>query len=229
MAQLVLLCCLAVCASAVDPAFGAIKPADCPPGSGHVYVSRAWPGDSIDGWTSSNCPAGTAPCLSGGGDKALSLVGGHAHSGYALSYARWRSMMDISVTWTSVDRGQLGVAFSAMPEVVNADSRYTQVGFSNAYDSHTMIVSLSVKGKSLESGKDFTASGRATKASVGVAGATYTDPSGPDLDGSKAINWTLSFRPGSLHAGYNGVPDVVVLTKSGSAWVDPSDDLVRSA
>ena len=231
MARLAALCAAVVRVCAAEAAFGAISDADCPSGTAFAWVSQSFPAASIDGWTTV-CAPGLDTCLSGGGGKAVTLTGGggpDGHSSYAHSPTRWRSAVDVAVTWSTAPNAQIGLSLGSMTGLVTSDSKYTQIGVGNIMDAHTIAPVVTLRklvgtGVFFDPEKDAQVSGRATKAS----GPGYVDPTGPDLLSSTAVNWTVSLRPESLHIGFNGFYDALVLKKNNASapWVDPAEELV---
>lgn len=225
MARLLVLSCLAVRLCAAESAFGAVTNDECPPGTAVAWVSQSFPAASIDGW-STVCAPGVDSCLSGGSGKAVTLTGGSGgYSSYAHSPTRWRSSMDLAVTWSTASNAQLGISFGSITGQVTASSKFTQIGVGSILDGHTISPVVNLRsGSVFKVDNDAQVSGRATKAS----GPGYVDPNGLDLLSTTAVNWTLSLRPESLHIGFNGFNDALVLKKAASApWVDPAEELVR--
>ena len=227
MARLVALGCLAVRVYAAESAFGRVTNAECPSGTAFAWFSQTFGvgGTTAEGW-STLCPPGLDTCLSGGAGQALTLSGGNMYSvnGFARPGPRWRSSIDLAVTWSAAANAQIGLSFSSMTEQPKADSKFTQIG-AGSVSAHTLAPDVTLRsGDVFNIEKDAQVSGRATKAK----GPGYYDPSSPDLRGSVLANWTLSLRPMSLRIGFEPLYDALVLTRSDSApWVDPAEELVR--
>ena len=235
MAALTALLCLAACVCAAEPAFGAIASGDCPVGSALATVTLTWPGSGAGGEVlTAFCPPAKPTCLNGGGGVQLMLSGAPGAStrdfiqgrSTVQSASRWRSPVDFSVSWSASPRALLSVGFTSRDPAASDKVQFSHFRVDTTGDAHALWPTVDLHAAPSWDG--YVASGRA---SYDGSKTSYFDPSGPALSDDTAfigaVNWTLSLRSTSLHFGYNGFTDVMVLKTRQDVWPRLDDGWVR--
>ena len=138
--------------------------------------------------------------------------------------APWRMPTDLSMTVSAQAGYTLQMSLQELHQSDNSGD--AQVSSANV-DSHKLapLIGLSTGG-TLKEGVDWTASGRAAPDG---AKRPFSDSAGPDLTSDAVVNWTLSLRADYVSFGFNDEHAALTLTKKGSVWILPTDNLVRRA